>query len=120
MGTTRGAAERVEAGASSEALARFFRVLGDPTRLRILELLAERERSVGELVDLLGVPQGRVSNHLACLKWCRFVEAERRGRRIVYRLVDPRVPGLVAAALPLVERDREHLASCSRIGPAWV
>lgn len=108
------------AGVERQAFARFFRVLGDPTRLRILDLLAERERSVGELVDLLGVPQGRVSNHLACLKWCRFVEAERRGRRVLYRLADPRIPDLLAAAEPLVRRDREHLASCSRIGPEWV
>jgi DNA-binding transcriptional ArsR family regulator len=109
-----------EPGGSYEGLARFFRVLGDPTRLRILAALAERERSVGELVDLLGAPQGRVSNHLACLKWCRLVDARRDGRRIVYRLADPRIPGLVAAAEPLVEREREHLVSCRRIGPAWV
>ncbi|MEE9220340.1 MAG: ArsR family transcriptional regulator, partial [candidate division NC10 bacterium] len=40
--------------------AKFFRGLGDPTRLKILDLLLERERHVTELVDLLQVPQGRV------------------------------------------------------------
>lgn len=114
------AAPGTEPGGRFEAFARFFRVLGDPTRLRILEALMERPRSVGELVELLGAPQGRISNHLACLRWCRFVEAERRGRRVLYRLADPRIPGLLDAAEPLVERDREHLASCGRIGPEWV
>jgi DNA-binding transcriptional ArsR family regulator len=105
---------------SLEATARYFRVLGDPTRLRLLEALLERERSVGELVRLLGVPQGRVSNHLACLKWCRLVEAERRGQRVIYRVTDPRVRELLERAAPLVEANRRHLESCERIGPAWV
>ncbi len=53
-----------------ELTAKLFRGLGDPNRLQILECLVEKERNVGELVDLLGAPQGRVSNHLACLRWC--------------------------------------------------
>lgn len=108
------------ASAPWEATARYFRVLGDPTRLRLLQALLERERSVGELVELVGAPQGRVSNHLACLKWCRLVEAERRGRRVVYRVTDPRVRELLELAAPLVEANRRHLESCRRIGPAWV
>ncbi|MEE9122897.1 MAG: ArsR family transcriptional regulator, partial [candidate division NC10 bacterium] len=43
--------------------AKFFRGLGDPTRLKILELLLEREHRVTEMVNLLKVPQGRLSNH---------------------------------------------------------
>ncbi len=69
------------------ALARFFRVLGDPTRLRILELLQGGERTVGEIVAAVGQPQPRVSTHLACLRHCGFVTAERRGREVVYRPV---------------------------------
>jgi DNA-binding transcriptional ArsR family regulator len=113
-------ASRRAPSAGLEATARFFRVLGDPTRLRLLEALLERERSVGELVRLLGAPQGRVSNHLACLKWCRVVEAERRGRRVIYRVTDPRVRELLERAAPLVEANRRHLESCERIGPSWV
>ncbi len=59
----------------TEALSRYFRVLGDPTRLRILEALLERERTVSELVHVVAAPQSRVSNHLACLKWCRVAES---------------------------------------------
>src|SRR5260370_23558933 len=68
------------------AAARFFRVLGDPTRLKILELLGERERTVGELVSAVAQPQPRVSTHLACLRHCGFVTTERRGKEGVYCL----------------------------------
>lgn len=104
----------------SEGLARYFRVLGDPTRLRILEALAEKERTVSELVALLGVAQSRVSNHLACLKWCRVAEAERHGRNIVYRLSDPRVRRVLALAGEVADENCDYLADCRRIGPEWI
>jgi DNA-binding transcriptional ArsR family regulator len=104
----------------TEALSRYFRVLGDPTRLLIVEALLERERTVSELVDLLGAPQSRVSNHLACLRWCRFVDSERRGRTVVYRISDERVASILELAASLAEPNCDHLASCKRIGPEWI
>ncbi len=101
-------------------LARYFRVLGDPTRLAIIEALLERDRTVSELVELLGVSQSRASNHLACLRWCRFVETERRGRTAVYRIADERVGDVVRLAASLAEPNCDHLASCTRIGPDWI
>src|SRR5260370_6511054 len=80
------------------AAARFFRVLGDPTRLRILELLQDRERTVSELIAAVEQPQPRVSTHLACLRHCGFVETERRGKEIVYRLALDRLSGLPCPA----------------------
>ncbi|HXF57365.1 MAG TPA: metalloregulator ArsR/SmtB family transcription factor [Actinomycetota bacterium] len=103
-----------------EALARYFRVFGDPTRLRIVEALLEGDRSVSELVALVGAPQSRVSNHLACLKWCRVARAERRGRRVVYRITDRRVRALIQRARDLAAQHCWHLASCRRIGPDWI
>jgi DNA-binding transcriptional ArsR family regulator len=102
------------------ALSRYFRVLGDPTRLRIIEALLERERTVSELVELLGTSQSKVSNHLACLRWCRFAEAERRGRSVVYRIADERIGALLGLAATLAEPTCDHLASCQRIGPDWI
>ena len=102
------------------ALSRYFRVLGDPTRLRIIEALLARERSVSELVDLLGAPRSRVSNHLACLRWCRFVESERRGRTVVYRIADERLARVLDLAASLAEPTSAYLASCTRIGPDWI
>src|SRR5918996_326025 len=89
---------RSPATGEPEGFPRFFRALGDPPRLRILGALLERERTVSELVDLIGAPQSRVSNHLACLKWCRLAEAERRGRPGVYRGDDPRPAEVLAGA----------------------
>ena len=89
----------VPANASQASLtAKFFRGLGDPTRVRILQLLLERERSVSELVEETGVLQGRLSSHLSCLRWCGFVVSRRQGRRVYYSVIDPRVRRLLSLA----------------------
>ena len=102
------------------ATARFFRVLSDPTRLAILELLVDAPRGVSELVEALNCPQSRVSNHLACLRWCEFVDGERHGRQVIYRIRDERVRELVDAARSMAATHCEHLVSCQRIGPDWI
>jgi DNA-binding transcriptional ArsR family regulator len=84
--------------ASAAVAAKFFRGLGDPTRVRILQMLVDGERTVGELVDEVGGLQGRVSSHLACLRWCGFVTTRREGRSVYYRLADDRVPELLRLA----------------------
>ena len=103
-----------------KASARFFKGLGDATRLRILELLLERERSVGELVELLDLPQARVSTHLACLRWCGYVQARKEGRWVWYHVSDRRIEKLLELADELAVPNAQHLASCTRIGPEWV
>ncbi len=60
--------------------AKFFHGLSDLTRLRIVEVLLEGEKNVSELVAVLGQPQSRVSNHLACLRWCGYVDSRRDGK----------------------------------------
>jgi DNA-binding transcriptional ArsR family regulator len=99
----------------ADLLAKYFRVLGDRTRLRVLELVAERERSVGELVELLGEPQSKVSNHLACLRWCGFVTTRREHRTIHYRLADERVSAVVELGRGLLHDNAEHVAACGRV-----
>ena len=106
--------------ADPTVLARFFRVLGDPTRLRIIELLEEGERSVGELVDAVGALQSRVSTHLACLRHCGFVETERRGREVVYRLTIRGLGEVLSRSAGAAAPRAEHLATCQRIGPEWI
>ncbi len=105
---------------NASAAARFFRVLGDPTRLRILELLQDRERTVSELIAAVAQPQPRVSTHLACLRHCGFVETERRGKEIVYRLALDGLDGILDRALGSMSPIAERLATCTRIGPDWV
>src|SRR5262249_42708005 len=98
--------------ATSELYAKFFRGLGDPTRVRIVQLLLERPRTVGELVNILSSPQGRVSSHLSCLRWCGFVEGVREGRNVTYRVSDPRVRTLITPAHELLEDNAQRVASC--------
>jgi DNA-binding transcriptional ArsR family regulator len=102
------------------ASARLFRVLGNPTRLAIIELLLDGPRTVSELIERLGCSPSRVSNHLACLRWCGFVESERWGRTATYSIRDRRVAGVLAAARQVATDHCHHLASCTRIGPDWV
>jgi DNA-binding transcriptional ArsR family regulator len=99
----------------SVLLAKFFRALGDPTRLRMLQAVAEEEKSVGELVQITRAPQGRVSTHLACLRWCGYVTARREGRKVFYRVTDPRVRELVRLASDLVAENRERIRTCTVI-----
>lgn len=96
-------------------LARFFRVLGDPTRLRLLTLLLERERTVTELVEAVGAPQGRISTHLGCLRWCGFVTARREGRQVLYAIADPRVHSLLQIASAMHHDYAAGIASCGVI-----
>jgi ArsR family transcriptional regulator, cadmium/lead-responsive transcriptional repressor len=99
-----------------DLVAKYFRTLGDPTRLRILEFVIERERSVGEIVDALGLQQSKVSNHLACLRWCGFVATRREHRTVYYRVADPRVAAVIATGRSLLEDNAEHVAACRRVG----
>ena len=106
------AASRADALARHEVLGAFFQGLSDPTRVRILELLAERPLTVTELVDRLDLAQGRVSSHLSCLRWCGYVEARAEGRYNRYRLVDPRVREILRLGEAIVRDNATRLSSC--------
>jgi ArsR family transcriptional regulator, cadmium/lead-responsive transcriptional repressor len=97
----------------AEILAKYFRVLADPARLRILEALeGEGELSVGELVDRVGLAQPNVSNHLACLRWCGFVETRREHRTSYNRIADDLVKDVIELARQLLAGNEEHVAAC--------
>ncbi|MFP2912266.1 ArsR/SmtB family transcription factor [Pyxidicoccus sp. 3LFB2] len=63
-----------------------FEVVAEPNRRRILDLLREKQRPVGELVDRLGLTQPTVSKHLRVLKDARLVDVEQDAQRRLYRL----------------------------------
>jgi DNA-binding transcriptional ArsR family regulator len=98
-----------------EMVAKFFRALGDPARLRLLEFLLHEEHSVTECVENVGLSQGRVSVHLACLSDCGYVVARREGRFAYYRVADPRVAELVSLARSLAAENAAAIAACMRI-----
>jgi DNA-binding transcriptional ArsR family regulator len=97
----------------TELVARLFRALGDSTRLRILDLLLEeRELHQMEIVRRLGASQARVSEHLACLTWCGFVETRTDGRKTLYRIANRQVRGLLQRATRFLEQNEAGIASC--------
>ena len=105
-----------DAPARTDLVAKYFRGLGDPTRLRILRLLREEgELTVGELVERLGLAQPKVSNHLACLRWCGFIAARREHRTLYNRIADERVIEMLDLADALLEDNAGHVAACCRI-----
>ncbi len=85
--------------ATAKGLAAIFRALGDPTRLRIISALAEREFSVGDLTVALEMAQPAVSHQLKDMRGLRLVQSRREGRHVYYRLDDTHVRDLFAQAL---------------------
>ena len=72
-----------------------LKALGQPTRLRILELLFDGERCVCEIFPAVGGEQSNISKHLAFLRSQGIVFSERRGMRVFYRLADQRIVRLL-------------------------
>jgi DNA-binding transcriptional ArsR family regulator len=82
-----------------EAAGELLKVLSAPARLAIVTELAERPRFVHELVELLGMSQPLVSQHLRVLRAARLVGVERHGREAAYSLADHHVAHIVADAI---------------------
>lgn len=95
-----------------------FRCLADPTRLAVLQQLAEGgDLHVADFVELTGKEQTNVSHHLAQLRACGLVTAERDGKRVRYTLAHPKLKAFVEEA----ERLAEHIEcadadACSEAG----
>jgi len=75
-----------------QQLERVFRALGDPTRLRIIGLLAGGEVCVCQIHESLRIPQPKTSRHLAYLRRAGLVDARKEGLWVHYRLAEPADP----------------------------
>lgn len=78
--------------------AEFFKTLGHPARIRILELLAERSHSVGELQAAVGLESSHMSQQLAVLRRAGVVVARKRGNSVIYSMASPEMAELLAVA----------------------
>jgi DNA-binding transcriptional ArsR family regulator len=97
-------------------LAKLFNGFANSTRLSILLLLTQRgEMKVGELVEELGAPQPRISDHLRCLAWCGYVEVRREGRNAYYSVADQRVMRMLELGEELLQDNLERLEACDDI-----
>lgn len=88
------------------ALAEIFKVLGDPTRVRILDVLSRGELCVCHLAQVLGLTESAVSHQLRLLRGSRVVRSRRAGRLIYYSLDDKHVFTLFKQGLRHVEEHR--------------
>ncbi|MGH3736029.1 MAG: ArsR/SmtB family transcription factor [Micromonosporaceae bacterium] len=104
-----------DSSAGIEVLAKFFAGLSDATRLKLLDFVVPEEHSVSECVAHVGLSQGRVSTHLRCLADCGYVRARRVGRRVLYRVADPRVAELVVLGQRLAAVHDAQLVSCRQL-----
>jgi len=81
-----------------ELKAQFFKTLGHPARIRILEVLREGEHTVGELVPKVGIESSHLSHQLAVLRRSSVVQTRKQGSMVVYSVVDPRIFQLLEVA----------------------
>lgn len=81
-----------------QAKAEFFKALGHPARIRVLELLAEGERAVSELLPEVGIEPANLSQQLAVLRRLNLVNTRREGSAVYYSLVSPQVAELLTVA----------------------
>ncbi|HEY8342147.1 MAG TPA: metalloregulator ArsR/SmtB family transcription factor [Calditerricola sp.] len=89
----------------AERAALTFKALADPTRIRILHLLAQEERSVTDLAETLGLSQSAVSHQLAFLRSMRLVKYRRQGQSLFYTCDDDHVLTLLSQVLAHLEHE---------------
>lgn len=97
-----------------EALAQvaaYFQALSEPTRLRILNLLRQREHSVGELAQQCGYSSANISRHLALLTQHGLVQRESRGNSAIYSVADESVYALCDLVCGSIARQWERAAA---------
>lgn len=84
--------------------AEFFKTLGHPARIRILELLAERDWSVAELLPEIGLESSNLSQQLAVLRRAGVVDARKDGTTVIYSITSPDIAELLAVARQVLTR----------------
>ena len=90
----------------TQSLADLFRLLGDPTRLRIVDALADGELCVCDISDQVGISESAVSHQLRLMRTMRLVRGRREGRCVYYTLDDQHVLSLFQQGLRHVTEDR--------------
>ena len=92
-------------GITATRVADLFKALADPTRIRIINLLAHAELCVGDLCLVLGMSQPAVSHQLRVLRNLRIVTARKDGRHVFYTLTDEHIHDLLAQGLAHVRHE---------------
>lgn len=90
---------------TAEQLARTFKALSDPTRVRIVAALAERELCVNELAEALGMSHSAISHQLMNLREMRLVRFTKTGRHVFYTLDDDHIDSLFRQSLEHIQHE---------------
>jgi DNA-binding transcriptional ArsR family regulator len=90
----------------ARAIARFFQVLADPTRVRMVKALADNQWCVSELTEALGMDQPAVSHQLRYLRELGLVKWKKNGRHVYYRLADSHLRDILLSGIEHLE---EHV-----------
>ena len=106
----------VESATSCTLLSTLFRGLADPARLSCFLAVRIQPRTVNQVVAATGLSQPNVSKHLACLRECGLVQAERFGRSVSYRFANGGVETLLQAAEQLLTNVGEKVSACPNYG----
>lgn len=93
-----------------DAVAEIFGLLADPTRVRILDVLSQDERCVGDLAAVVGISESAMSHQLRLLRTARLVRVRRDGRQAFYALDDHHVIGLLRDARKHVDEPTQKRA----------
>ena len=105
-----------------QAKAEFFKTLGHPARIRILELLSERDHAVHELLARIAIEPSNLSQQLAVLRRTQLVISHRNGGEVIYSISAPEVRDLLLAArrilTDLINVDVEPAAEYSTLARA--
>jgi len=94
-----------------QEIAAYFQVLSEPTRLKILNLLRDKESSVGELAQQTGYSQANVSRHLAHMAKHNIVTRDSRGTSVYYRMADESIYGLCDLVCGSIAKRYEKLVA---------
>lgn len=94
--------------------AKLFYGFSDTSRLSVLEALRHGALNVTQIVELTGLGQSNVSNHLSCLRDCGLVVREQQGRYALYQLSDPRVAQLLQLSDELLADVAKGVYECTR------
>jgi DNA-binding transcriptional ArsR family regulator len=92
----------------TEAKADLFKALGHPARVRVLELLAERDHTIGELAELSGMELSHLSQQVSVLRRAGFVDSRRVKTSVVCSLRDPQTAELLGVARRMIGHNLRH------------
>lgn len=108
--------------------AEFFKTLGHPARIRVLELLRDGEQSVGELIPEVGIEASHLSQQLGILRRANVIQGRKEGSTVRYSVTDPRIFELLEVAKAILTStlaesrqllaDLEHLEFVERVAPS--